>query len=104
MLALAGLWTRPNADEPATAAILTTGPNPLMEGLHHRMPVVLGAGDWQTWLAADAQLDDLLPLLISAAEDALTVWPVGTAVNRVGTDGPALLRPLDVIPAHLGLA
>jgi putative SOS response-associated peptidase YedK len=39
-----------------------------------------------------------------APDAALRVWPVSTAVNRVGTDGPELLLPVDDTPVSLGLA
>ena len=105
LLALAGLWTGPQRDGHPTAAILTTRPNRVMESLHHRMPVILGADALEAWLAPDAALEEVIPLLIPAPDDALRVWPVSTAVNKVGTDGSGLLEPVDVVvPGTLGLA
>jgi putative SOS response-associated peptidase YedK len=104
LLALAGLWTGPQRHEAPTAAILTTGPNGAMEPLHHRMPVILGADALEAWLAPDAALEDVIPLLVPAPDDALRIWPVSTAVNRVGTDGRKLLVPIEVaVPGTLGL-
>ena len=104
-LALAGLWTGPQRDDPPTAAILTTRPNRVMARLHHRMPVILGADALEAWLAPDAALEEVIPLLVPAPDDALRVWPVSTAVNKVGTDGSELLAPIEVaVPGTLGLA
>ena len=103
VLAFAGLWTGPQREVTPTATILTTGPNATMRPLHHRMPVVLAPRDVGAWLAPDASLEDIMPLLVPAPDDALRVWPVSTAVNRVGTDGPELLAPLESEPLSLGL-
>lgn len=104
VLALAGLWTQTRGGELTTAAILTTSPNREMESLHHRMPVIVGTGDIDAWLAADAQLDDIMPVLVPAPDDSLRIWPVSTAVNSVRNDGPELLRPIDGVPSTLGFA
>ena len=103
-LAMAGLFTRPGRDDPATAAILTTGPNGAIRPLHDRMPVLLDSAAIEAWLAPDATLGEILPLLVPAPDDALRIWPVSTAVNKVGTDGPELLMPIDGVALDLGLA
>ncbi|HEY8170604.1 MAG TPA: SOS response-associated peptidase [Candidatus Limnocylindria bacterium] len=103
MLALAGIWTSAEHGEHRSAAILTTTPNRAMERLHNRMPVVLSAADLDAWLAPDAPLEEILPLLAPAPDDAIRIWPVSSAVNRVGTDGPELLVPIDGVSATLGL-
>jgi putative SOS response-associated peptidase YedK len=104
LLAFAGLWTDPGRDTPATATILTTGPNAPMRRLHHRMPVILDRADLDAWLAPDASIEEVMTLLLPAPDNALRIWPVSTAVNRVGNDGPELLVPIDGVPATLGLA
>jgi putative SOS response-associated peptidase YedK len=104
LLAFAGIWAPParGAARPS-AAIITTVPNALLATLHNRMPVVLGRELIDAWLDLAATTDDLIPLLAPAADDALRMWPVSTAVNRVGTNGPDLLRPIE-LPASLLLA
>jgi putative SOS response-associated peptidase YedK len=104
LLALAGLWTSADRGERSTAAILTTGPNQIMERLHHRMPVILAADDLDAWLAPETPLEHVVALMSPAPDAALRVWPVSTAVNRVGTDGPELLLPVEDTPVSLGLA
>ena len=103
MLALAGVWTGPQRDGLPTAAILTTRPNPAMERLHHRMPVILDGEALDAWLAPDSALEEVIQLLVPAPDEELRVWPVSTAVNKVGTDGPELIAPIAGIPASLGL-
>jgi putative SOS response-associated peptidase YedK len=103
MLALAGIWTSAEHGERRSAAILTTTPNRAMERLHNRMPVVLSPADLDAWLAPDAPLEEILPLLAPAPDDAIRIWPVSSAVSRVGTDGPELLVPIDGVSATLGL-
>jgi putative SOS response-associated peptidase YedK len=104
MLALAGLWVSADHGALITATILTTGPNRAMELLHDRMPVILSAADLEAWLSPDADLEEILPMLGPAPDDALRIWPVSTAVNRVRNDGPELLLPIDGVPATFGLA
>lgn len=41
-------------------------------------------------------------MLTPARERTLRIWPVSGAVNRVTTDGPELLRPVE-LPRTLGL-
>lgn len=102
MLAFAGLWTGPQRDAPPTATILTTRPNVTVEPLHDRMPVTLAPHDLEAWLSPDRPVEEVLALLVPAPEHWLRAWPVSTAVNRVGTDGPELLQRVE-LPPNLGL-
>jgi len=67
LFALAGLWeTWQSADgsQLDTCAIITTEPNELIAPVHNRMPVILPAADWETWLSArPLGPDTLQPLL-----------------------------------------
>ena len=102
MLALAGIWSE-SRHAPRTAAILTTSPNALLSGLHHRMPVILARDLFDAWLDPATELGYLQPMLAPASEGALRMWAVSTAVNKVTNDGAQLLRPVD-LPVTLGLA
>ncbi|MGQ0607941.1 MAG: SOS response-associated peptidase [Chloroflexota bacterium] len=102
MLALAGIWSPIHGDDP-TAAIMTTAPNELLAPVHDRMPVLLERDAFDIWLDADADLGHVRSLLRPAAVDGLRIWPVSTAVNRVASDGPELLAPIELAPT-LGLA
>ena len=102
MLALAGIWSPIHGEAP-TAAIMTTAPNELLAVVHNRMPVILDRHAFDVWLDPDADLGHVGSLLRAAPEESLRMWAVSTAVNRVATDGPELLAPIELAPT-LGLA
>jgi putative SOS response-associated peptidase YedK len=89
-MALAGIWS-PLRDGPPTLAILTTRANAALAALHHRMPVIIAPSDWNRWL--DVSIDGALlrDLLTPAADDALRIWAVSSAVNNADNDGAELL-------------
>lgn len=66
------------------------------------MPVILSRDAPSDWLSPEADRADLWPLLMPCDASSLRMWPVSAAVNRVGNEGPDLLRPVEV-PATLGL-
>ncbi|MDQ4093722.1 MAG: SOS response-associated peptidase, partial [Actinomycetota bacterium] len=97
-VALAGLWsTWRGADASApplvTCAVITTkAVGPLTE-IHDRMPLILPAQAWQTWL--DPDCDDPGELLAPPAAElvhALELRPVSTAVNDVRRGGHELVE------------
>lgn len=101
MLALAGIWSETRGAAPTTA-ILTTMPNQLVAPVHNRMPAILSLDLLDAWLDPAAELTELEPMLAPFPGESLRRWPVSTAVNRVTTDGPELLRPV-ALPHTLGL-
>ncbi|HRW67686.1 MAG TPA: SOS response-associated peptidase [Candidatus Competibacter sp.] len=95
--AFAGLWERWERDGTVveSCTIVVTTANATITPLHDRMPVILARADEALWL--DPALTDpaiLQPLLVPCAPERLRVWPVGTAVNRPGSEGPDLMTPL----------
>jgi putative SOS response-associated peptidase YedK len=95
-MAFAGLWEgwrAPDGEVLRTYTIITTAANATMARLHDRIPVILEPADWSTWLGEDAA--DAVPLLRSAADDVLRVWPVSRAVNSVRNNVLDLLDPID---------
>lgn len=98
----AGLWE--NWKEPATGewvrtfTIVTTDANPLVEELHDRMPVIIGAEDRQRWLDPEQSPDDLLKPYPAGL---MRMWPVSTKVNSPKNEGRELIEPiiLDIEPA-----
>jgi putative SOS response-associated peptidase YedK len=102
LLALAGIWSPPSDSALPSAAILTTSSNELLSPIHSRMPVILPSDALSDWLSPEADIAQLWPLLAPCDASTLRMWPVSTAVNRVGNDGHDLLRPVEV-PATLGL-
>jgi len=96
--ALAGLWDVWNKSEEGplkTFTILTTGPNDLIEPVHHRMPIILRATDYDTWLDPDYQdAAGLSKLLLSFPASEMDGFPVSTYVNNPVNQGPRCVEPL----------
>jgi putative SOS response-associated peptidase YedK len=98
-LALAGLWAGwREADSDVvrrTFTIVTSSPNRTISELHDRMPVVLGPGAWDRWLApTGAEPTELLAMLEPSDDVELQIYPVNRYVNDVRRDGPDLIEPL----------
>jgi putative SOS response-associated peptidase YedK len=90
----AGLWAR-GADDEGTTLIITTEPNPLVARVHDRMPVVLDPDAEAAWLdPRETDPSAVLGLLAPYPADRMVGYEVSDAVNRVGNDGPELVRPL----------
>ena len=94
---MAGLyetWSDPSGGEIDTACIVTTKANGLMSHVHDRMPAIIPREAVPNWLDVDGvDADAATSLLRPAAEDALELVPIGTAVNRVANDDLALQAP-----------
>lgn len=89
-LAMAGLWESwkdPAGELVRTFTIITTTANATLAPVHDRMPVVLEAEGWGTWLT-----EGVLALLRPAADDVLTRWKVSSRVNSVRNNGADLLE------------
>ena len=66
-----------------------------MAAIHDRRPVVLDPSTWRDWL--DPHRTDpaeAVGLLLQTAP-SLVATPVSTAVNKVGTNGPELIEPVE---------
>ncbi len=93
---MGGLWDTWHAgkeDELSTFTVLTTGPNELMQTLHHRMPVIVAPEHAPRWL--DSAVRDIEDLLQPFASNAMTAYPVSRLVNAVRNDGPELVQPIE---------
>jgi putative SOS response-associated peptidase YedK len=100
-LAFAGLWERwrdPNdPDGPwlFSCTIVTTTANETMQPIHDRMPVILPASAWDTWLSRDVTDAEVVErLMIPAPVSLLTMHEVSTTVNSVRNKGSELVDPL----------
>ena len=69
-------------------------PNPLMAGLHDRMPAILLPEHEQLWLSSDLPTGDVHQLLIPFPAEHMHAFPVSGRVNRVTEQDPALINPL----------
>jgi putative SOS response-associated peptidase YedK len=101
-LAFAGLWRRSRlADGTAidTCAILTMTAHGSIEGIHHRMPIILPPEAFDAWL--DPQVTDverLREILVPEKEENLEFYEIGRAVNNPGNDDPRLIEPAQAPP------
>jgi putative SOS response-associated peptidase YedK len=97
VFAFAGIWdTCPDADgNPVEAfAILTCAPNETMKPIHNRMPVILDAGDYPTWLDPGIESGDVLAaLMVPAPHDRLSAYPVTGHVNSPAHDDARCVEP-----------
>jgi putative SOS response-associated peptidase YedK len=99
-LAMAGLWSSwkdpDSGDRLRTCTILTGDPDPVVERVHDRMPVILPDTVWDAWL--DPEITDagtISDLLASSTGPNLAEHAVSTLVNRVANDVPELITPLE---------
>ncbi|HRD66813.1 MAG TPA: SOS response-associated peptidase [Candidatus Competibacter sp.] len=95
--AFAGLWERWEREEQIveSCTVLVTQANQCIAQIHDRMPVILEPADYDAWL--DPALQDaarLLPLLRPYPAERMTLWPVGSAVNRPSNEGIVLMTPV----------
>ena len=92
-MALAGLWE--NWKDSSTGqwvrsfTVLTTEANALIAPLHERMPVIVPQKDRELWLSGAEASDLLTPL----PAELMEMWPVSTAVNKVGNEDEELWAP-----------
>lgn len=95
VMAFAGLWeawSAANGDVVRSCCIVTTAASATLRAIHDRMPLILAAGDWQTWL--DAPVEDAGKLIQPCPDADLQTWPVHARVGKVGEDDAALTAAL----------
>jgi putative SOS response-associated peptidase YedK len=101
LLALAGLheqWQGEGGEIIDSCTVLTTAASADLEGVHHRMPVILAAENFEAWLSLDSDPDDLRGLMRSAPQGTLVKQAVGRAVNSPRNDDPGCLSPVSDSP------
>ncbi|MGB5743131.1 MAG: SOS response-associated peptidase [Sedimenticolaceae bacterium] len=98
-LALAGLWEHwqdADGNELASCTILVGEANAQVRAVHERMPVVIDPTAFDLWLDIRSQKPQPLETLLAAQRaPALTVYPVGRAVNNPRVDQPDLIVALE---------
>jgi putative SOS response-associated peptidase YedK len=97
--AFAGLWELWNSKDGSqilSCTIITTEPNELMQSIHNRMPVILPAEAYPTWLeSGELSLEGLTPLLKPYPAEQMVAYPVSTLVNSPANDLPQVILPVD---------
>ena len=92
--AMAGIWERPELDEPPTFAILTTKANELAGEIHDRMPVILPISAEHRWLTQTGHgVQWTFPFSYPA--DAMRSYRVSRKVNKASFNEPDAIAPLE---------
>jgi SOS response associated peptidase (SRAP) len=73
-------------EEILSTAIIVGEANPLVEGIHDRMPVMLMSEDYDRWLAPTTSVRDLKALLKPYDPALMEAYAVSRAVNSVKND------------------
>lgn len=93
-MTFAGLWEKwsdiETGDDVLSCTVLTTEPNEAMASVHDRMPVILGANDFDEWLRGTAGHE----LLTACPSDWLQMWPVSKAVGNVRNQASDLIAAI----------
>ncbi len=96
--AFAGLWERWETGSAApleSCALITTGPNALMEPIHHRMPVILHPETYADWLGSTRpDFSTLNAILQPYSAESLEAYPVSPLVNNPRHDSLLCVQPL----------
>jgi putative SOS response-associated peptidase YedK len=98
-LVFGGIWDRwiaPDGQAVDSMAIVTTAANRLIGQLHDRMPVILDAKDWDSWI--NGAPDTAQNLIRPCPDDWLEYFTVSRRVNAVANDGPDLIEPASAEP------
>lgn len=87
---LAGLWYPSHREaEPDTCLLLTTAANPAVEGVHHRMPVILPQEAREAWLRNQLSKKEAVQLAYVVPFEKHTV---SQRVNNVQNNDSRLIR------------
>src|SRR5882757_6894404 len=97
-IGLAGLaetWIGPNGEELDTVAIVTASASADLAVLHHRVPVTIGAADFERWLDCSTYDAAAAMTLLKAPAEGDFIWhEVSTRVNRTANDDAQLILPI----------
>ena len=101
-LCFAGLferWNDPSGQRPEpleSVTIVTTPADAVVGPIHDRMPLMLDAGVWDTWLDTEIPGPAALSSIHgTSVEPALVRWAVTPAVGNPRNDRPDLIEPFD---------
>ena len=96
LLTFAGLWEswtdKASGERIESCSIIVTKANARLRWIHDRMPVILGAEDFATWL--DPKQTEVGWLLGPCPDDWVMAYPVSLEVNKVENDRPELIEEI----------
>lgn len=102
LMAMAGIWEHwlgADGSELETMAILTVRANRTMQPIHDRMPVILAANAFDTWLdCRSGSAEAAAELLVPAPDDLLEIVPVSRTLNNPRNEGPEVQNPPTMLP------
>lgn len=93
--AFAGIWefAKLDGEEILSAAMIVGEANPLVGGVHDRMPVMLMSEDYDSWLGPTS-VEDLKALLKPYDPVLMEAYAVNRAVNNVKNDTEECIEPV----------
>lgn len=97
--AFGGIWEswQGGGERLETVSILVTGANTLMSPIHDRMPVIVPADAYLTWLSHDPLPPEAKERLLAPPLPAGWIaYPVSRAVNQAQNDYPALMNEIEL--------
>jgi putative SOS response-associated peptidase YedK len=90
------IWTNAAGEKVTTCTIITTEANEIMKPIHHRMPVILKAEDYDVWLDVDKAADlNLQPILRPCELGLLKAYEVGLGVNNPRNNTAECIVPVE---------
>ncbi|MCB1033456.1 MAG: SOS response-associated peptidase [Acidobacteria bacterium] len=95
--AIAGLWARwhgGEGDPVQSCTLLTTTPNEVAGAIHDRMPVILPAAAYSSWLDPETPPEALQELLVPYPAEEMEAYPVHPMVGNPRNDTPKCIEPL----------
>ena len=98
ILPMAGLWDiwkKPNGENIFSYTVITTKPNPSIEEIHHRMPVILDAKSLDPWLKVrNTTIADAIKVLKPYDQDLIS-YEVSRMVNSPNNNRPECILPVN---------
>ena len=96
--AFAGIWefARLAGEEILSAAMIVGEPNPLVGGIHDRMPVMLMPEDYECWLDPGSSAAELKALLKPYDPALMEAYAVSPIVNSVKNDTEQCIEPVEI--------
>ncbi len=96
LFAFAGLWEYWEGEHTINSfTIITTPANELVGKIHERMPAIMLAENYNTWLDPNFGDESVLQELLQPVDSALLqMYAVSTAVNNPINDSADLIKPL----------
>ncbi len=94
---MAGLWERWVSDAGhaiESCTIITTDANKTLSPIHHRMPVIIAADNYASWLdPGNEDVVQLKTLLTPNSKDQMAFYTVSRHVNNPRNDDSACIEP-----------